>query len=48
MGSQMADDTAYFMRRKPGIHRHGQIVKPELGFHVVAADVDMCRLAAFV
>ena len=37
----MADDTAYFMRRKPGIHRKGHIVQPELGFHVAAADVDM-------
>ena len=41
MGPQMADDIAYFMRRKPGIHRNGHIVQPELGFHVAAADVDM-------
>ena len=37
----MADDNAYFVGRKPGIHRHRQIVQPELGFHIAAADVDM-------
>lgn len=30
MGSQMADDIAYFMERKPGIHRHGQICNQNL------------------
>jgi hypothetical protein len=40
MGSQMPDDIAYFTRRKPGIHRHRQIVQPELGFHITATDVD--------
>jgi hypothetical protein len=44
----MPDDTAYFMRRKPGIHRDGKIVQPELGFHIAATDVDMRRFAAFV
>src|SRR4030081_917600 len=48
MGSQLADDTAYFMRRKPGIHCYGQIVQPELGFHIATADVDMRWFAAFV
>jgi hypothetical protein len=48
MGPQMADDTAYFMGRKPGIHRYGQIVQPEFGFHFAPADVDVRRFAAFV
>jgi hypothetical protein len=48
MGPQMPDDIAYFMRRKPGIHRHGQIVQPELAFHIATADVDMRRFPSFV
>jgi hypothetical protein len=48
MGPQIADDTAYFMGRKPGIQRDRQIVQPELGLHIAAADMDMRRLASFV
>jgi hypothetical protein len=35
----MADDTAYFMWRKPGIHRQRRIAQPELGLHIAATDV---------
>ena len=48
MGSQMTDDIAYFMGRKPGIHGHGEIVQPEFGFHIAAADVDTRRFASLV
>src|SRR4051812_37829891 len=47
-GSQITDDTAYFMGRKPGIHRNTEIVQPELGFHFATANVDMRRFASFV
>src|SRR3954451_19328472 len=44
----MADDTAYFMGREPGIHCHGQIVQPEFCLHIGTADVDVRWFTAFV
>ena len=46
--SQMANDIAYFRRRKPGIHHDGQIMEPEFGFHVAAPDMDMRRFTALI
>jgi hypothetical protein len=44
----MADDIADFVRRKPGIDRHREIVKPKLGFLPSRSDVNMSRFIAFV
>jgi hypothetical protein len=45
---QMANNIADFMRGKPGIQRDRYVVRPEFGFFIAAADVDMRGLIAFV
>jgi hypothetical protein len=46
--SQVADDIADFVRRKPGIESHREIVKPKLGFLPTRSDVNMSGFIAFV
>jgi hypothetical protein len=45
---QVADYIADFMRRKPGIDCNIQVVKPEFGFIIAGADVDVSRFVALV
>jgi hypothetical protein len=46
--SQMSNDIADFMRRKPCINRDRQVVKPKLSFMIASTDVDVCGLVARV
>jgi hypothetical protein len=46
--SQVANDIADFVRRKADVYGDAWIVKPEFGFFVSTADVDMRRLIALV
>ena len=45
---QMEDNSADFMGRKSRIGGDSQIMKPELGFKISGANVNMWRLSAFV
>jgi len=48
MSLKVGDNIAKFMSRIPGIHRHREVVQPNLGLFVACADVNMGRLADFV
>jgi hypothetical protein len=45
---QVTDNIADFMRGKPGIHGDSEVMKPEFGFFIAAADVNVRRLVAFI
>src|SRR5665213_3440248 len=46
--SQVPDNSANLVRGKSRIDRDRKVVKPELGFEIGRADVNMGRFAAFV
>jgi len=45
---QIPDDVTQFMRRKTGIERNREIMKPDLRFAITGANVNMSRFASFV
>jgi hypothetical protein len=45
---QMADNSAYFMRRESDICRNRKIVEPELGFMISESNVNVRRLRSLI
>jgi hypothetical protein len=44
----MSNDIAEFVRRKPYIHCHGGVMKPDFHFFVACTNVNVRRLIPFV